>query len=606
MPDEENAARDPLWVARQKVSLDELTAADGALWWLQGWPQDGTTRLVRQAGHDVPSPVTPQGFSVGGWLHGYGGGSYAVHGGTCWVISGEDSGLYQLDTVTGALDLVLAGDGFLYGDLHVCPLGVLAVRGSEDGDELILVDCNGKQAQTLVKSAGFLAAPCFRAGRLAFLEWDADQMPWDGSRLHAASLTADGSVTQAQTFAAGTAESVVQPAWGPDGNLYYMSDRSGWWNLRRWDGRHDEAVTRLEYDCAPAPWEAGYRSFAFRPGRRIALTARHGISQRLFVVEPDGAAATVSVPLTSIKPCLAATADRLGVIGSAADEQPSVFGIDLASAQAPAASRAPAAPSASGTAGQRLHLPFGDRIPYLLHHPAGGSQPSSLIIRAHPGPTDEVRDRLDWTKEFFLAHGFAVAEVVYRGSVGLGRPFRTCLNGHWGTYDVEDCLAVGAHLLAEGIARDGAVFLSGSSAGGYTALQAACTGDSTLTAVTATSAIIDPGSWATTAPRFQRPHARILAGPTGAVQASRVRVPVPLMHGRSDAIAPARDAERLAGDLRARDTRHEAVFFDGAGHYLSSPEVLAEALRRELAFYRRLIRLPRGRDFGKNLPHELG
>jgi len=263
MPDEENAARDPLWVARQKVSLDELTAADGALWWLQGWPQDGTTRLVRQAGHDVPSPVTPQGFSVGGWLHGYGGGSYAVHGGTCWVISGEDSGLYQLDTVTGALDLVLAGDGFLYGDLHVCPLGVLAVRGSEDGDELILVDCNGKQAQTLVKSAGFLAAPCFRAGRVAFLEWDADQMPWDGSRLHAASLTADGSVTQAQTFAAGTAESVVQPAWGPDGNLYYMSDRSGWWNLRRWDGRHDEAVTRLEYDCAPAPWEAGYRSFAF-------------------------------------------------------------------------------------------------------------------------------------------------------------------------------------------------------------------------------------------------------------------------------------------------------------------------------------------------------
>jgi poly(3-hydroxybutyrate) depolymerase len=594
MPDEEHTARDPFWVARQRsVSLDELTATEGALWWLQGWPQDGTTRLMRQAGGDAPASVTPRGFSVGGWLHGYGGGSYAVDGGTCWMISGKDGGLYRLDMATGVIDQVLAGDGLLYGDLCACPLGVLAVSGSEDGDELMLVDHAGKQAQTLVKSAGFLAAPCLREGRLAFLEWDADQMPWDGSRLQVAILAADGSVAQAMVISGGAAESVVQPAWGPDGSLYYMSDRSGWWNLRRWDGRRDEAVTRLEDDCAPAPWEAGYRSFAFLPGRRIALAVRHGLSQDLVVVEADGATTRPGVPLTSVKPYLAAIAGQLAVIGSPTAEQPSVLGIDLASAPATLTSRAPATPGVRGTAGDRLRLPSGDRLQYLLHRPAGEAEPAPLIIRAHAGPTDEVRDRFDWTKEFFLAHGFAIAEVVYRGSAGLGRAFRTSLNGHWGTYDVEDCLAVGARLLAEGIARDGAVFLSGSSAGGYTALQAACVEESVLTAVTATSAIIDPGSWATTAPRFQRPHARILAGPAGAVRAGRVRVPVLLMHGRSDAVAPAEDAERLAGDLRARDARHEAVFFDGAGHYLSSPEVLAEALRAELAFYLRLISLPR-------------
>ena len=53
--DEEQAARDPLWVARPKVSLDELTAAEGALWWLQGWPQDGTTRLRPPAACCPPS-----------------------------------------------------------------------------------------------------------------------------------------------------------------------------------------------------------------------------------------------------------------------------------------------------------------------------------------------------------------------------------------------------------------------------------------------------------------------------------------------------------------------------------------------------------------------
>jgi hypothetical protein len=78
MADEEQAAGDPLWVARQNVSLDELATAEGALWWLQGWPQDGTTRLMRQAGRGAPAPVTPRGFSVGGWLHRYGCSSYAV------------------------------------------------------------------------------------------------------------------------------------------------------------------------------------------------------------------------------------------------------------------------------------------------------------------------------------------------------------------------------------------------------------------------------------------------------------------------------------------------------------------------------------------------
>jgi hypothetical protein len=34
------------------------------------------------------------------------------------------------------------------------------------------------------------------------------------------------------------------------------------------------------------------------------------------------------------------------------------------------------------------------------------------------------------------------------------------------------------------------------------------------------------------------------------------------------------------------------VFFDGADHYLSSPDVLADALRAELSFYLRLISLP--------------
>lgn len=202
MADEDLPARDPWWVARQKISLDELSAAGDALWWLQSSPQDGTTRLMRLAEAGEPSPVSPAGFSVGGWLHGYGGGSYAVSGRrTAWLAGGTDSGLYRLDIATGILEAVRGGDGFLYGDLRDCPAGLLAVRGGEGGHELILVDHGGERVQVLTVSAGFLAGPRLRGQRLAFLEWDVDQAPWDGSRLVVARLVPGGSFEQAKVIA---------------------------------------------------------------------------------------------------------------------------------------------------------------------------------------------------------------------------------------------------------------------------------------------------------------------------------------------------------------------------------------------------------------------
>jgi hypothetical protein len=123
MADEDLAARDPWWVARQRGSLDELNAEGEALWWLERSPRESTTRLMRLTAGEAPAPVSPAGFSVGGWLHGYGGGNYAVSDGyIAWLVGGDDSGLYRLDLATGDLERVRGGDGFLYGDVRACSL----------------------------------------------------------------------------------------------------------------------------------------------------------------------------------------------------------------------------------------------------------------------------------------------------------------------------------------------------------------------------------------------------------------------------------------------------------------------------------------------------
>ena len=320
------------WAARQKVSLDELRAHAGALWWLQGH-HDGTTRLMRSAGTTVPVPVSPAGLSVGGWLHAYGGGAYALAAdGTVWLVSDEDSGIRRLSP-DGTCAVVCPGDSACYGDLSISDAGLLAVRETQLGDEIVLIRDDGQDAQVLAASRGFLAAPRPRGRRLAFLEWDEGQMPWDASRLLVADIVTDGTAGHPQVIAGSGHESVTEPSWGPGGDLYYLSDHSGFWNLYRWDGDLHHPVAPIDRDCAPAPWEASYQSYAFLPGGDIAVIVHDGLSHHLALARDGQELRLLDIPLTSVKPCVAALGGRIAVIGADPAQQPAVMTVSPSPAE---------------------------------------------------------------------------------------------------------------------------------------------------------------------------------------------------------------------------------------------------------------------------------
>ena len=72
--------------------------------------------------------------------------------------------------------------------------------------------------------------------------------------------------------AGGHEESVLQPEWAPDGTLYFIADRSGWWNLYREAGGGIQALCPREADFAQPPWQFGASSYAFAGPDRIICT----------------------------------------------------------------------------------------------------------------------------------------------------------------------------------------------------------------------------------------------------------------------------------------------------------------------------------------------
>ena len=88
-------------------------------------------------------------------------------------------------------------------------------------------------------------------------------MPWDGTELWVADLAADGTIQRSECIAGSRSESIFQPEWSPDGVLYFVSDRSGWWNLYRWKNGQAEALAPREAEFGRPLWLLGWNTYAF-------------------------------------------------------------------------------------------------------------------------------------------------------------------------------------------------------------------------------------------------------------------------------------------------------------------------------------------------------
>jgi dipeptidyl aminopeptidase/acylaminoacyl peptidase len=589
------------------IGYDAVQMVDTDVYWVEGRPNAGDV-LMRWSSVAGAVAALPTGHRVTTSIYGYGGGAYTVSSAGIFFCGSEGSTVLRASG--GQVATVVPGSDHAYGDLHWVPRQglLLAVRESTEHPQVseLVAIASGRDptVRVLATSQGFYAAP--RASpdgrRVCWLSWEQPNMPWDASSLWVAPLTRPptslGRDAPARLIAGGADESIFCPQWSPTGDLYFVSDRSGWWNLYRARGDRVEPVVLLDAELGVAQWELGYATYAFLDRDRLAVLAQRGPGQQLLVGEPADLR-PLELPYTSIKPYLSSDGRRIALIGSSPTRLPTVAIVnpDTADIHEPSSDDATPEPVPVSPPEVFAYRTRDGGTGHGVYHPPNpwAARPP-LIVRAHPGPTANTSLRLDIAAQFFSSNGFAVADIDYRGSTGYGRTYRQQLRRQWGVLDPHDCADAAWHLAEAGKADPQRMVISGASAGGYTALRALMQPDHPFTAATARSAIIDPATWRDAVPRFQAHHTDGLIGPwpqaAGTYRArsvlhntARIRRPVLLLHGDADLIAPVASAIELATALRAIGTPCTLIVFPAQGHTLHATAA-AKALEAELTHYR--------------------
>ena len=285
----------PLSAARVTAGglrLDQIQLDGNDVYWLEGRASEGGRNvIVRRAPSGEITDVTPAGFNVRSRVHEYGGGAYTVHRRTIFFVNFADQRVYQHDpggepqAITAAYAKASASQA-AYADFRMDASRSRLIGVREKDGENTIVAIPG---DVLVSGADFYSDPIVSPdGKfLAWLQWNHPNMPWDGTELWVAVINADGSIGARERVAGGAAESIFQPEWSPDGALFFVSDRTGWWNLYRWRGLSVEAVHPMAAEFGKPQWTFSMVTYAFVDENRIASTySEHG-TWHLALIDPN-------------------------------------------------------------------------------------------------------------------------------------------------------------------------------------------------------------------------------------------------------------------------------------------------------------------------------
>ncbi|MDH3529480.1 MAG: S9 family peptidase [Acidobacteriota bacterium] len=606
-------------IVSRAIGLGEVRLDGEDIYWSELRPSEGGRICVVQHTSDgrvidrLPAP-----FNARTRVHEYGGGAYSVKDGILYFSNFEDQILYRQEG-DNAPEPITKDPAMRYADGVVDPSRnrIILVREdhrhpeSEAINTIAGIDLTNGESSVLASGNDFYASPRISPDgcRLAWMTWHHPKMPWDGSELWVADVIEDGTLRNQKLVAGGENESVFQPEWSPDGVLYFVSDRTGWWNLYRESGEGVESMCAMEAEFGMPQWVFGMSTYAFASKNEIVCTFTQNGEWTLATIDTVSLELKeIGTPFTDVSDVQAGSGFAVFRAGSPMLPA-SIVRLDLQSHEIATLRRSSNVnveagflseprsiefPTAQGLTAHAIFYPPNNKD---YRAPEGERPP--LIVKSHGGPTAAADATFNLRIQYWTSRGFGVVDVNYGGSTGYGRAYRERLDGVWGIVDVEDCVNAAKFLVEQGEADSDRLAITGGSAGGYTTL-CALTFHDVFSAGASHYGVSDLEALAVDTHKFESRYLDGLIGPypeqkelyrrrSPIHSADRLSCPLIVFQGLEDKVVPPNQAEAIVEAVRKKGLPVAYVPFEGEQHGFRRAENIRRALDGELDFYARIF-----------------
>jgi dipeptidyl aminopeptidase/acylaminoacyl peptidase len=605
-------------IVKESISLGQVTLWEDDIYWVEMRPSEGGRQvIVRCLPDGTRLDVNPAEFNARTRVHEYGGGDYVSGHGVVFFTNFADQQLYcRVDDSTPRLVSTEGGD-LRYADTVIDARRdrLISVRedhrnpDQEAENTLVSLPVSGGPGQILVSGNNFYSSPRISpdGSSLAWLTWNHPNMPWDGCELWVGTFADDGTIRDSKRVAGGQTESIFQPEWAPDGTLYFVSDRSEWWNIYRLadGGDRIESVFEMQAEFGVPQWIFGLSTYAFESaGRIVCAFAENGIWHLGLIDANSKQLQRLDLPFTEISYVRARPGYAVFRAGSSIAPF-SIVELDLETGTHRTLQCANKVEIDAGYISEAVPIEFPTEDGLTAHgffysprnrdFIAPANERPLLLVKSHGGPTSATISVLILGIQYWTSRGIAVLDVNYGGSTGYGRAYRERLKDRWGIVDVDDCVN-GAKFLAERGDVDGnRSMIDGGSAGGYTNLCALAFRDY-FKAGASFFGVSDAETLAKETHKFESRYLDNLIGPYPERRdlyvarspihfTNQLSCPVIFFQGLEDKVVPPNQAEIMVEALEKRGVPVAYLAFEGEQHGFRRAENIKRTLDGELYFY---------------------
>jgi len=606
-------------IASGVMRLGQVELEEEDIFWCEMRPSEaGRLVVVKRSPNGETMEMNPPPFNARTRVHEYGGGAYKVNQGTVYFTNFVDQRLYETKPgsepkpITPETELRYADLAFDNGRGRMfCVREDHRVKGREAVNTIASMGLGGEDLKVVVSGNDFYSSPRISPDglQLAWLTWNHPNMPWDGTELWVAKLDQSGSIEEPEMVAGGLEEAIMQPVWSPGSVLYFISDRSNWWNLYRWRGGEVEPVCQREAEFAVPNWAFAMSNYEFESERSLICSfTEKGTWSVARLNTEEGELEAIETPYTSVSDLHVSKGNAV-FVGGSPREAPSIVKLDLSTHAIEVLKRSSDISVDQGylSTPEPIEFPTEKGLTaHAIYYKPGNKDYTAtpgdlppLLVFTHGGPTGATSTTLSWGIQFWTSRGFAVVDVNYGGSTGYGKEYRERLKGQWGIVDIDDCVNAAKYLVDTGQVDEEKLAIRGGSAGGYTTINALTFRD-LFKAGASYYGISDLRVFVGDTHKFESRYLDSLIGPyperedlyysRSAINfLDQINAPMILFQGLEDRVVPPNQAELIVEALRRKGRSVAYIPFEGEQHGFRQAKNIKRSLEAELYFYSKIF-----------------